>query len=129
MTAQKPKILLVETDGFMLRLYSRKFLAEGFIVQGVNTAASALQEIKNPLDIIMLEISLPDEDGLSVLKKIKRQKETAQVPVVILTNVSATPHREQAKIFGAAAYFIKAYFEPQEIINQIKLLLEAKKEK
>lgn len=128
MTSRKPKILLVETDTFLLRLYSRKFLGEGFIVQSVGSGILAVDEAKkNKHDIVMLEILLPDEDGFSVLKKLKRHKDTAQVPVVILTNVSTAPHREQAKVYGATAYFIKALHEPAEIVNYIKSLLKIKK--
>lgn len=128
MPERKPKILLVETDTFLLRLYGRKFLGEGFIVQAVGTGVLAVEETKkNKHDVVMLEIMLPDEDGFGVLKKLKRHKDTAHIPVVILTNVSTTPHREQAKVYGAAAYFIKALHEPGEIVAYIKSLLRIKK--
>lgn len=128
MAERKPKILLVETDTFLLRLYSRKFLGEGFIVQAVGTGGLAIEEAKkNKQDVIMLEILLPDEDGFSVLKKLKKHKDTTTVPVIILTNVSTAPHREQAKVFGAAAYFVKALHEPSEIVSYIKSLLKIKK--
>lgn len=127
MVSRKPKILLAETDTFLLRLYSRKFLSEGFIVQSVGSGVLAIDEAKkNKHDIVMLEVLLPDEDGFSVLKKLKRHRDTAQIPVVILTNVSAGHHREQAKVYGAAAYFIKALHEPKEIVDYIKSLLKIK---
>lgn len=126
MPERKSKILIVQDDGFLLPLYSRRFLAEGFIVHGVRSAREALEAAKRILaDIIMLEILLPDEDGLSVLKKLKRHKDTATTPVVILSNVSEGPYQEQARIFGASAYVIKAHHTPAEVVYIIKELLQS----
>ncbi len=125
MSLRKPKILIVEDNHFLLMMYSRKFLAEGFIVHGVRTAKEALTEAKTlQADVILLDVILPDEDGLSVLKKLKRSKETIATPVVMLSNISEALYREQAKIFGAAAYLIKAYTEPGEVVALIKGLLK-----
>jgi two-component system alkaline phosphatase synthesis response regulator PhoP len=116
----KPKILLIDTDPFLVRLYSKKFLDEGFIVHSAQTAADGLDKAKSVLPhIILLEISLPGEDGLSLLKKLKRQKETANTPIIILTNINEMPHREQAKIFGAVGYYVKAHLEPAEIVERV----------
>lgn len=127
MSKGKPKILLVDDNIFFLRLLSRVFLAAGFIVQAASEATAALSEAKKTqADIIMLEILLPDEDGLSILKKLKRSKETAKTPVVIFTTVHSAPHREQAKVFGAAGYFLKALSDPAEIVTEVKALLQLK---
>ncbi len=125
MNHRKPKILIIEDNHFLLVTYSRKFLAEGFIVHGAQTAQIGLAEAKSiQPDIIMLDIILPDEDGLSVLKKLKRSKETAGTPVVMLSNISEGLYREQAKIFGAIAYVIKAYTDPNELVAIIKSYLQ-----
>lgn len=124
MSDRKPKILIVQDDGFLLPLYSRKFLAEGFIVHGVRSAREALEEAMRILaDIIILEIALPDEDGLSVLKKLKRHKVTAATPVVMFSNISERPYQEQARVFGASAYMIKSHYTPTEVVYIIKELL------
>ena len=125
MPKNKPKLLLIDSDPFLIRMYNQKFLAEGFIVHSATTAVAGLQEAKSFLpDIILLDISLPDEDGLSLLKKLKRQKETAKTPVLILTNINEMPHREQAKIYGAVGYFVKAYFEPAEVVEHVLTVIE-----
>lgn len=124
MATQKNKILIIDDDPFLLIMYSKKFLAEGFIVNGVQTAGEGLTEAKNlKPDIILLDVMLPDEDGLSLLKKLKRQKETASTPIIMLSNISEQPHREQARVYGAAAYYIKACLEPAEIVDKVKKLL------
>jgi DNA-binding response OmpR family regulator len=124
MSVSKYKILIIDDDPFLLIMYSKKFLAEGFIVNGVQTAAEGLAEAKNiKPDIILLDVMLPDEDGISLLKKLKRQKETASTPVILLSNISEQPHREQARVYGAAAYYVKACLEPAEIVDKVKKLL------
>ncbi len=125
MSHSKPKILLIDDDPFLIRLYNQKFLDEGFIVQSACTAADGLLVAKEfQPQIILLDISLPDEDGLSLLKKLKRQKETANTPVMILTNINEMPHREQAKIFGAVGYYVKAYLEPSEIVERVLAVID-----
>lgn len=125
MTSVKTKILIIEDDPFLLRMYSQKFSSEGFTIHGAQNAIDGFDVAKKVIpDLILLDIVLPDEDGLSLLKKIKRQKETANIPVIILTNVNEAPHREQAKIFGAVGYYVKAYLDPVEIVEKIKDILK-----
>lgn len=118
------KILLIEDDKFLLSMYSLKFVTEGFVVRGAMTASEGLTEAQafKP-DIIILDVMLPDEDGISLLKKLKRAKNIANIPVVLLSNLSDQIYREQGLIFGAADYLIKAYFDPSEIVEKIKKLL------
>lgn len=125
MNKKSAKILLVEDDRFILSMYSAKFVAEGFAVAGALTAEDGLAEAKNfKPDIIILDIMLPDEDGLSLLKTLKRSKGTANVPVIILSNLSEPAYREQALIYGAADYWIKAYLEPGEVVEKVKSLIK-----
>lgn len=126
MKSKTAKILLVEDDHFILSMYSTKFVSEGFTVRGAMTAAEALEEAKSfKPDIILLDIMLPDEDGFSVLKALKRSKTTAAIPVVLLSNLSDPAHREQGLIGGAVDYWIKSYLEPSEVVDKTKQLLKA----
>ncbi len=128
MPAKKFKILLVDDDPFILSMYGRKFMDEGFIVHGAHTAADALAQAKafSP-DLVLLDIMLPDEDGLTLLKKLKRQKETAHLKICMLSNLGQASYREQALIMGASAYLVKAYFDPSEVVAKVQELIAAKK--
>lgn len=124
MKTKHPKILFVEDDKFILSMYSLKFLAEGFVVRGAMTAQEGLTEaVTFKPDLIMLDIMLPDDDGLVLLKKLKRDKTTNSIPVVLLSNLSDPAYREQGLIYGAQDYWIKAYFDPSEIVAKVKKLL------
>lgn len=126
MKNKSPKILLVEDDHFILAMYSTKFVADGFVVRGAMSGAEALAEAASfKPDFILLDLMLPDEDGFSVLKKIKRGKGTSTIPVVMLSNIGDPSHREQALIYGALDYWIKAYYDPEEIVSKVKKILES----
>lgn len=120
-----PKVLIIEDDRFIMAMYSAKFVAEGLAVAGSMTAAEGWEEAQSfKPDIIVLDVMLPDEDGLSLLKKLKRSKATANIPVVILSNLSEPKFREQALIYGAVDYWIKAYLEPHEVVQKILKILQ-----
>lgn len=124
MPTANPSILIVDDDPFFLRLYSQQFMSAGFIVHAAATAAEALSEAKRlKPKLMLLDLMLPDGDGLSVLKQLKRQKETAAIRIVLLSNVSQPAYREQARNLGAVEYLVKAYYEPSEIVSYLNTLL------
>ncbi len=99
-------------------------MEEGFIVYSAVTAAEAAADAKRfKPNLMLLDLMLPDGDGLSVLKNLKRDKDTANIIVVLLSNVSQPAYREQARSLGAAEYLVKAYYEPSEIVAYMKTLL------
>ncbi len=125
MKNKQPTILIVEDDIFLITLYSAKFTSEGYAVISAQSAAQALEELEivKP-SLIILDIMLPDEDGIMLLKKIKRGKGTASIPTVILSNLSDPSYREQALIYGAEDFWIKMHFDPSEIVDKANAILK-----
>ncbi len=124
MTQNKKKILLVEDDSFLISMYTTKFELENFEVvaaedgeKGLNLAA------KEKPDIILLDILLPKMNGFEVLKELKNNKETNQIPIILLTNLSQKNEIEQGLALGAQDYLIKAHFMPSEVMDKIKKVL------
>ncbi len=112
---------------FLLSLYSTKFVSEGCIVSGANSAAEALETLVSyKPSLIILDVMLPDEDGIQLLKKIKRAKNTASIPVVMLSNLSDPSYREQALIYGAEDYWIKMHYDPSEIVSKALQIINKK---
>ncbi len=121
----KPKILLIEDDAFLLNMYAEKFRVEDFEVfiadngeKGVNLARE-----KAP-DIILLDILLPKMNGLEVLDIIKKAQETKEIPIILLTNVSQKDEVKRGLELGAEDYLIKAHFMPAEVVKKVKKTLE-----
>lgn len=122
--AKKIKVLLIEDDPFLLSMYTTKFEIEGFWIitaddgeKGIELAGS-----QKP-DIILLDILMPKMNGFEVLESIKADKATAQIPVILLTNLNQKDEIEKGLRLGAEDYLIKAHFMPTEVIEKVRKLL------
>lgn len=123
----KKTVLLVEDDTFLLSMYTTKFELENFKVLAAEDGEKGLKmALKENPDIILLDIMLPKIDGLEVLKKLKADSKTKNIPVILLTNLSQKNEIEQAMSLGANDYLIKAHFMPSEVVEKIKKTLSNK---
>jgi DNA-binding response OmpR family regulator len=127
MTKEKIKILLVEDDSFLLSMYATKFELENFNVVTAEDGEKAVRiASKEAPDIILLDIILPKLNGFEVLKHLKADKTTANIPVILLTNLSQKDEIDRGLSMGAKDYLIKAHFMPSEILEKIKKVLNNK---
>jgi DNA-binding response OmpR family regulator len=118
------KILIVEDDRFLRELIARKLKNEGYEVSEAVDGEEGLKRIKEEKpDLILLDLILPGIDGFEVLVKAKEDPTTAQIPVIILSNLGQREEIEKGLKLGAIDYLIKAHFTPGEIIEKIKNLL------
>jgi len=74
-------------------------------------------------DIILLDIMLPKMNGFEVLEKLKADKRTVGIPVLLLTNLNQKNEVERGLALGAEDYLIKAHFMPSEVVTKIKKIL------
>ncbi len=126
--ANNIKILLVEDDPFLLSMYATKFEMEGFVVVLAEDGEKGLKLAgKEKPSIILLDVLLPKMDGFEVLKALKADKATKDIPVILLTNLSQRDDVEQGQALGAVDYLIKAHFMPSEVVEKIKKVLGDKK--
>jgi len=118
------KILIVEDDRFLRELIARKLRNEGYDVIEAVDGEEGLKRIKEEKpDLILLDLILPGIDGFEVLAKAKEDLDTAQIPVIILSNLGQREEIERGLRLGAIDYLIKAHFTPGEIIEKIKNIL------
>jgi DNA-binding response OmpR family regulator len=118
------KILLVEDDPFLLSMYSTKFEIEKFQVILADDGEKGLELAgSGKPDIILLDIMLPKMNGFEVLQKLKGDKKTANIPVILLTNLNQKNEVERGLSLGAEDYLIKAHFMPSEVVTKIKNIL------
>ncbi|MBU2567409.1 MAG: response regulator transcription factor [Elusimicrobia bacterium] len=116
------KILVIDDDEETAEFISEGLKLEGYTPvvasngkDGLNKAA---KEIPN---LILLDLGLPDMDGLEVCKRIKQSEETRTIPVIMLTARSTTSDRVTGLEAGADDYLVKP-FEPHELIARIKAI-------
>ena len=124
MPQDKIKILLVEDDSFLSGMYAAKFELENFKVIMAEDGDKAVRlALKESPDIILLDIILPKINGFEVLRQLKANRLTAEIPVIFLTNLSQKDEIEQGLKMGAKDFLIKAHFMPSEVVEKIKKAL------
>jgi len=117
------KIAIVEDDDSIRELVCYALGATGFEVWDFAEPGAFWRAIEKALpDLILLDIMLPGEDGLSILKKLKNADKTARLPVIMLTAKSAELDRVKGLDMGADDYVTKP-FSVLELISRIKALL------
>jgi len=114
------KVLVVEDDKFLRELLVRKLFGEGFTIESAIDARGAFEILSNwKPQIILLDLILPGEDGFSILEKIKKDNNLADVPVIILSNLGQQEDIDRAMALGAMDFMVKANFTLDEIIEKI----------
>ena len=102
---QKGKILIIDDDINFLDLIDRRLSKEGYLVFTANNGKSGLIKANKLVpDIIILDIVMPDMDGWTVYKKLKRTPLLAQIPVIIVT---IGDYEKMAKDFGVVDFLAK----------------------
>lgn len=102
------KILIVEDDPSHLKLAHSVLSAAGFVVNGVDAAEPALAAIKNDKPrLILMDLGLPDMDGLSLARMLKGDPATSDIHIVAVTAQLERFPQKEALAAGCAAFIIK----------------------
>lgn len=124
MADTKAKILIVEDDPLMSRLYSKVFTIEGYDVRVAPDGEEGLNEVHKDIPtIILLDVMMPKMNGLELLEKLKSDPATKKIPVIMLTNLAGQADAEKAITLGAVKYIVKSEYEPKAIVNMVKEIL------
>ena len=118
------KILIVEDDPLMSRMYQKIFKFEGYEVEMAGNGEEGLKiALKEKPDIILLDIVMPKMDGMEMLQKLKADAETRDIPVVILTNLSDYEKISEALSLGAMDYLVKANYKLEDLLEKVRTVL------
>ena len=118
-------VLVVEDDRFLRDLIVKKLEKEGLTTIQAIDGEEGLRFIREnkPL-LILLDLVLPGIDGFEVLRQVKADPETADIPVVILSNLGQKEDIDRGLNLGAKDYLIKAHLTPEEIVEKVKEILK-----
>jgi CheY-like chemotaxis protein len=118
-------VLLIEDSRFLRTAIERALSKTGHVVTGVADGQEGLRLARTSLpDIILLDMMLPGLDGTGVLRKLKQDACTAEIPVVVLTGLSQK-NEARLKQEGAAAYIAKSTLDLEKSGNVLSLAVEA----
>ena len=129
MTETGPKIFLIDDDTFLLDMYSLKFKKAGFSVDSSVNTQNALDKIRagNLYDIVLLDIIMPNMDGLDLMKIIREEKLLPKAVFIMLTN--NTEDFEKVKVLNVDDYIVKATMVPSEVIDKVLEIYKTKQKK
>src|SRR5471032_743266 len=115
------KILLIEDDSDLFSLLKYNLEKEGFSLKGLETGKGAIEFCRQQRpDLILLDIMLPDSDGLDICKGIRKDPDLASTPIIFLTARASETDRIVGLELGANDYVVKPFFV-RELVARIKL--------
>jgi len=120
------RILIVEDDPLMLRMYQKIFTLEKNDVEIATNGEEALEKVRASAEkpsLILLDIMMPKMNGLETLDKLKANPDTQHIPVIMLTNLAGQQDAEEALLKGAIKYIIKSEYEPKQVVDMVKEVL------
>lgn len=118
------KVILVEDDDLIRELYAKELTQAGFEVSSFPTGNAALASIGTThYNLMLLDIMLPDTNGLEVLKTIKANPQSNYLPVLLLTNLGQDSVVKQGFSLGAEGYLMKVSYTPDQIIEEVNRVL------
>jgi len=119
------KVLVVEDDPLMSRMYLRVFTFEGFEIQMAENGQAGLDKLRDfRPDIMLVDVMMPVMNGEDMLVRLKSDPATKDIPVIMLTNLADPKAAEGMLAKGAAQYIVKSKYSPTEVTAIVKEMLE-----
>ena len=120
---KNPLIYIVEDDINIQEIEVYALKGSGFLVEGFENAMSFYQAVSEEIpDLVLLDIMLPDEDGMKILGQLRSKPETEDLPVIIVTAKTSEIDTVKGLDAGADDYICKP-FGIMELISRVKALL------
>ncbi len=124
------RVLIVE-DNFQMQDFIAELLSDTYHVSVANNGKQALQQLEtaeNPFDLIVSDVMMPEMNGFELLESLKASEKWKQIPVVMLTSLTAESDRLQALQTGVDDYLTKP-FSPPELLARVRNLIGNYQEK
>ena len=119
------KILIIEDDTLISKMYSEKFSRDGFEVEVARHGQDGLEKLKaRPPDLVILDIMMPGISGLQVVDEMKRDPRLEKIPIIVLSNLSEQEDIDKAKKRGVNEYLIKSDLDPEDVSLAVKKYLK-----
>ena len=121
------RILFIEDEAALQKTFGEIIGQEGYeMISALNGEIGLkLAKTKKP-DLILLDLILPKIHGFEVLKKLKEDETTKNVPIIVLTNLEGIGDVEKAIELGATTYLVKTQYKLEELVDRIKKALNEK---
>lgn len=119
------KILIVEDDPLISKMYSEKLTREGYTTEVAKDGIEGLEKMKNnPPNLVILDVMMPKMGGVEVVLEMKKDPNLGKIPIIILSNLSENPDIEKVKQMGIQEYLVKSDLDPEDVSNAVKKHLD-----
>ncbi len=119
------RILFIEDESALQKTLGEVLRENGYEVISALDGETGIKSAKTKKpDLILLDLILPKLSGFEVLKQLKKDEETKNIPVIVLTNLEEVKDVEKAMELGATTYLVKANYSLKEVVDKIKAALE-----
>lgn len=121
-----PKIAIIEDDAAISQMYRIKFETEGYSVETAENGILGLELIqKMHPDIVLLDLMMPEMNGVEMLQKLRTTPYGKDVKVIILTNIGENEAPDSIKELGVLAFIVKANMTPRQVAELVKTHIKA----
>jgi DNA-binding response OmpR family regulator len=118
------KILIVEDDAFLQGLEAGKLKKSGYDIVSARNGNEAMEKIMEPgIDLVLLDLILPDFNGFEILEKIRATKGLEKLPILVFSNLSEEKDVQKTKELGALDFMVKSNFTLDELVIHIQTIL------
>lgn len=128
--AEKPKVMLLDDEKFLLMIYKLAFEKAGYEVESfsdVDTALAALRSGYEP-SVILFDITMPDSrSGYEFIESVHEEKLAKKALKVALTNEGQDAEKARIMELGASEHLLKAKFTPGELVRTVETMVKMKK--
>jgi len=119
----RPQVMVVDDSLTVRRLTGRLLSRAGYEVSVAKDGVDALKQMQEGLpDLVLADIEMPRMDGLELVKKLREDPRSADLPIIIITSRIADKHRQHAFELGVNAFFGKPYQEDELLAKVAELL-------
>jgi two-component system, OmpR family, response regulator VanR len=128
MSANKGTILVVDDEKDLRDIYNLKLVNHGYAVLSADNGAKALKIVAgaNHIDLILLDVVMPQMSGFEVLEKLKSRVDSKKIPVFMLTNLGMPSEQKEGLRLKADKYLIKTAMSPDKIVDVVNQFLQKK---
>jgi CheY-like chemotaxis protein len=123
MTTKKPIILCVDDEPANLKLLENILVPRGYEVVSSENGKDALQKMKTrTIDLVLLDLMMPEMDGLQVSRKIKENKTYKNIPIIMLTAYTGAESYIKS-LTGEVFAYVQKPFETDELVRMVRAAL------
>lgn len=118
------KIAIIEDDPVISQMYRMKFEADGFEVSMADNGLRGIEMVERfKPDIMLLDLQMPQMNGVEALTEIRSHDWGASIPVLILTNLGREEAPDELKKLNVTSYIVKADLTPKQVVARVKKTL------